>query len=1314
MNTEMPKRSGAIKLVARSILLLISLPLVAATQASRGDDWPAWRHDAAHTAFSATPLPERLDLEWTRDLPPLRPGWPDQPRLLLDGTYEPVVLGRLMFVASPLQDSVTAFDTRTGEEKWEFFADGPVRYSPAAWEGRVYVASDDGFLYCLNAEKGSVLWKFRGGPVDRRILGNERLISTWPARGAPVLADGTVYFAAGIWPFMGIFIHALDARTGKVLWTNEGDGSNYIQQPHNVDSFGGIAPQGPMTVVGDKLLVSGGRSVPACYDRNTGKLLYFKFADNGRRGGVDVAAAGGLFFAGGMAYDLSTGLYVSEFSSALVLGPDLFCYSGKKKDLLTTKPPTMTMVEAVDRKGQKIMKAQWKSNPGEMVEMPQSTCLMRAGNRLYAGSTGRVTAVELGKKPKEVWRLPVEGTPACILAADSRLFVVTWEGRIYCFGSEGSRAVNHAWTPDRLESKDLGGPLSISEGIAVLIGPADLPTLVSLAGKPELRTIAFDSDTDRVHKVRLALAHAGLYGERVAVHEGSASSPLPPYLANLILCETGPIDRETARRLYEPVRPFGGKLYLRKSQVPREELDRWVSEGILPGAAVEEAGDYLALIRVGALAGSANWTHEHADAANTRVSKDTVAKAPLGILWFGGPSHEGILPRHGHGPQPQVIDGRLLIEGVDKIRALDIYTGRLLWETSLPGVGDLYNNVAHQTGANASGTNFISGSDGIYVAWKKKCVRLSPDTGKILSEFAPPGGSDWGYINVVGDLLVGGADPLVELEIKRATEGGFDEPLAAQTPGGAPPTSQPATQGASDALKKLMSFRNDNDTFSSSRRLFVMDRHTGNILWQASAQGGFRHNAICAGGGRLYAIDRLSGAQVERLKKKGETAQVKPNLVAFDLKDGKEVWRSSDGVFGTWLSYSEARDVLVEAGIVAKDTLADEAKNMRAWNAASGKVLWHKGYSGPAMIHGDTVIAGDRGCDLMTGQPRGRIHPITGQAVEWTWARNHGCNIPSASENLLTFRSGAAGYFDLAGDGGTGNFGGFRSGCSNNLIVAGGLINAPDYTRTCICGYQNQASLALVPMPDAEMWTFFGSAEIKGPITHLGVNLGASGDRRAPDGTLWIEHPSVGGKSPQAPVAIDGKVQYFRKNSLRMSGEALPWVASSGVKGISSLTIMLDKDAREDRPHTIRLTFAEPDGLAPGDRVFDVTLQGAVVLKDFDIAREAGGGDRGIVREFREVSAGKEVKLKFIPRKSVPLLCGIEVLFGSAPGPAPSAINTTLTVPESPAAALKPQTPEPPVPVEVPSTPLRSLPWILAGSLVFLLFSWLIFRRKAA
>jgi outer membrane protein assembly factor BamB len=1275
-------------------------PAGADPQASPSKDWPMWRRDAGHTGATVLPLADRLQLQWTRELPPLQPGWKDQPRVQLDAVYEPVVLGRTMFVPSARHDSVTAYDTRSGEEKWVYFADGPVRYSPVAWEGRVYFASDDGFLTCLDAEKGGLVWKFRGGPSDRRILGNERLISTWPARGAPVIADGVVYFAAGIWPFMGIFIHALDARSGNVVWTNEGDGSIYMMQPHNVDSFAGIAPQGPMSVSGDRLLISGGRSVPACYDRKTGKLLYFKFADNGRRGGSDVATLGGLFFAGGLAYDLTTGFYAGEYSRALTLSSDLLCSGGKKKDLLISRMPAPTVVETVDRKGGKMLKTQWKLGGAETVEMPMVTCLLRAGGRIYAGSEKRLTAFQIGTKTKEAWRMELAGTPASLLAADDRLFVITREGQIQCYGAEPATPAIHAWKPAKPEASSRDLAWGVGKGYALFLGAPNPSQLRQVAESSELRIIAFAPDAGLVEKARRDFVAAGIPGERLAIHVGdSRSVDLPPYVASLIVCEDATVSKETLKELYGSLRPYGGRLWC-KSLSDRDALEKAALDAGLVGATFLEladgAGSFM-IVRSGPLPGAGSWTHEHADAANTRVSKDTIVRAPLGLLWFGGPSHEGILPRHGHGPQPQILDGRLIIEGVDMIRATDIYTGRLLWETPLEGVGDFFNNVNHQPGANASGSNYVSTPDGIYVAWKDRCVKLDPATGKILSEFPVPGGgpAEWSCISVAGDYLIGGSEPIIESVIVRQVQGGFDDPVAVIDP----------------AVKRLASLTVGNDGRSSSRRLFVMDRKSGKVLWQASARSGFRHNSVCVGGGRLYVIDRLSGLQLDRLKKKGETNKTPPLLLAYDLNDGRELWRSEDSVFGTFLSYSEARDVLVESGRVARDTINDEPKDMRAWRAAEGKQIWKKGYSGPAMIHGDTILFGEqKACDLMTGAPRGRLDPITGQAVEWTWARNYGCNTPAASEHLLTFRSGAAGYFDLAGDGGTGNLGGFKSGCTNNLIVAGGLLNAPDYTRTCICSYQNQASLALVPMPEAEMWTFFGSSEIKGPVRRIGVNLGAPGDRRAEDGTLWVEHPSVGGKSYAAPLALDGKVEYFRRHSSRISGEGYPWVAASGVKGLESLTLTLNKNPKEDVSYLVNLTFVEPDALKPGERVFDVLLQGQVVLKDFDIVREAGGPDRGIVKPF-QITASKDVRLQFVRHQSVPLLCGIEVVAGGEL-PAPrNVVHTDITVPEAPV-LLHPR-PEPADSAE--SMSLRALLWIGTGLLLFmyLFYRFQILRRRS-
>ena len=64
----------------------------------------------------------------------------------------------------------------------------------------------------------------------------------------------------------------------EYIHVNDGDSAIYIKQPHNADSFAGVAPQGPLVVAGDKLLLPGGRSVPACYDRKTGTACHPRFS----------------------------------------------------------------------------------------------------------------------------------------------------------------------------------------------------------------------------------------------------------------------------------------------------------------------------------------------------------------------------------------------------------------------------------------------------------------------------------------------------------------------------------------------------------------------------------------------------------------------------------------------------------------------------------------------------------------------------------------------------------------------------------------------------------------------------------------------------------------------------------------------------------------------------------------------------------------------------------------------------------------------------------------------------------------------------
>ena len=255
-------------ILIRSTRMILILLIFVISGQGFSEDWPTWRYDTGRTARTPKKLPEKLYLQWVRKYPPLKPAfWQErQERLQFDLGYEPIVAGNTMFLGSSINDSVIGIDTNTGSQIWQFFCDGPVRFAPVYWERKIYFASDDGCFYCLKADDGTLIWKHRAVPSERKILGNGRLISVWPIRGGPVIAVGKVYFAAGVLPFEGIFIYALDANNGDVVWLNDSCGSLLIKHPHNWNaSFGGPSPQGYLFIKGNELIVPSSRSFPGIF-----------------------------------------------------------------------------------------------------------------------------------------------------------------------------------------------------------------------------------------------------------------------------------------------------------------------------------------------------------------------------------------------------------------------------------------------------------------------------------------------------------------------------------------------------------------------------------------------------------------------------------------------------------------------------------------------------------------------------------------------------------------------------------------------------------------------------------------------------------------------------------------------------------------------------------------------------------------------------------------------------------------------------------------------------------------------------------------
>jgi len=77
----------------------------------------------------------------------------------------------------------------------------------------------------------------------------------------------------------------------------------------------------------------------------------------------------------------------------------------------------------------------------------------------------------------------------------------------------------------------------------------------------------------------------------------------------------------------------------------------------------------------------------------------------------------------------------------------------------------------------------------------------------------------------------------------------------------------------------------------------------------------------------------------------------------------------------------------------------------------------------------------------------------------------------------------------------------------------------------------------------------------------------------------------------------------------------------------------------------VALRFADPKHGAPGQRVFDVLIQGKKVVTSLDIAAAAGGRNRALEQTCKGVAAEGTMTIELVPVKGdVPLLCSLEVV----------------------------------------------------------------------
>jgi outer membrane protein assembly factor BamB len=181
--------------------------------------------------------------------------------------------GNTLFVATGF-GTVVALNIGTGKPLWTKSLGVPIRTSPTAAGGKVFVVNTESELFALSAQDGKQLWTGRGLPEGAAILSNV----------SPAVSGNTlvVSYASGE-------LTAFDVATGQQRWTDSVSGS-----------VGGLSTSigdAARPVIDDGVVYAGSRS---------GRLIATSLKNGERIWSRDIAAAQTPWVAGGSLFVLDT------------------------------------------------------------------------------------------------------------------------------------------------------------------------------------------------------------------------------------------------------------------------------------------------------------------------------------------------------------------------------------------------------------------------------------------------------------------------------------------------------------------------------------------------------------------------------------------------------------------------------------------------------------------------------------------------------------------------------------------------------------------------------------------------------------------------------------------------------------------------------------------------------------------------------------------------------------------------------------------------------------------------------------------------
>lgn len=560
-------------------------------------------------------------------------------------------------------------------------------------------------------------------------------------------------------------------------------------------------------------------------------------------------------------------------------------------------------------------------------------------------------------------------------------------------------------------SKRILAETSTQRGMCLIFGPIDPNTLTQLCQDSELRFVVADADFDRVSGLRKTLLERGIYGSRTTVHQVTQLSKLPfvGNWANLVVA-TEAVDENCLREMRRHVRPNGGvSVVMHTDTAPKRHVRP-------------------------ALAKSGDWSHLYGRPDNSAFAGEHLGGAKsaddLQVQWVGRPGPRYQADRSGRKPSPLSTNGRLFLQGLHRIVAVDAFNGTVLWSLEIPKLERF--NMPRDC------SNWCANDEFLFVAVKHECWKIDAASGAIVSrtpaidapsEFP----MEWGYVATDHGQLFGSS--------VRAG------------------TSWTDFWGAADA--GWYDARAGSVTFPvCSDRVFCRDTTTAELTWEYK-RGVILNSTITVSGDTMYFVEsrnkKIMGAEDRRIGDKELWQDL--HLVAIDASTGSPKWEkqldpmSQQVVF--YLAHAAEQLILVSS--------ADAAYQVSSFHQKDGSQQWTqttkwpggKGDHGKAMMR--PAIAGDR----IYLRPN-VLSLADGSILPEKMPDGHGCGTYACTADAVIYRAQTVTMWNAESNVKS-TWPRLRPDCWLSTIPANGMLLSPEGGGGCSCGSWMETSVGFMP-----------------------------------------------------------------------------------------------------------------------------------------------------------------------------------------------------------------------------------------------------------